>query len=312
MKNITFVIAVYNEEDSIPHLMEMYDSLWSKLNANVLFVNDGSNDNTLASLRSYAQKSTKIGYVNLSRNFGKEQAIAAGLSQVPDDQNVVIIDGDGQHTPEAVSKLIEHMEADPALDIVFGVRETREYQGFLDRTFSKGFYSVINLMLSHPLDNRLGDFFLAKSSILPALKMFRDSKLFWKGIYSWVGFNRAVVPVTIEDRREGKSKFSFFKKLALAIDGVVWLTKVPLYAISILGLVIASISFLFALWFVGQWFLTGVSVPGFYTLAVMQAFVAGVMMLSLGVIALYMAVIFENTSSKPGFLLSSENKKPKW
>ncbi len=293
-------------------MVGLYQGLWTKLDARVLFVNDGSKDNTLTVIQSYAEKLSYIGYINLSRNFGKEQAITAGLSAVPLNQNVVIMDGDGQHTPKAVGKLIDYMQANPEVDITFGVRESRQYQGVLDKAFSKWFYKGVNLMLPQPLDDQLGDFFFARSTILPALKMFKDSKLFWKGIYSWIGFNRAKIPITIDDRQEGKSKFSFFKKLNLAIDGVVWLTKFPLYLISILGLGLSSISFLFALWFIGQWLFTGVTVPGFYTIIVMQAFIGGILMLSLGVIALYLAVISENTSSKPGFLLSSDNKPPTW
>jgi len=286
--------------------------MWTELEAYVLFVNDGSKDDTLAVVQDYVKKVPNLGYVNLSRNFGKEQAIAAGLSVVPSNQNVIIMDGDGQHTPEAVSKLIAEMENDKTIDIAFGVRETRKYQGWLDRSLSKVFYKLVNMVLAQPLNDQLGDFFLARSTVLPTLKSFKDSKLFWKGIYSWIGFNRSIVPITIKDRQEGTSKFSFLKKFALAIDGVVSLTKFPLHLISILGVVISVSSFILGLWFIGKWMITGISVPGFYTIIVLQSFIGGIIMLSLGIIALYLAVIFENTSSKPGFLLSPSANLPKW
>lgn len=312
MKNITFLIAVYNEEDALPGLVEAYSDLWRKYDAGVLFVNDGSRDGTLTMVKSICDKNEKFGYLNLSRNYGKEQAIAAGLSAIPEGQNLILIDGDGQHTPDAVSKLITALDEDAEADMAFGVRETRAYQGALDRFFSVAFYKTVNKMMRHNIDNRLGDFFVARAEIVPVLKQFTDSKLFWKGVYSWVGFTRAIVPIEIKDRDAGTSKFSFFKKMALAIDGIVWLTKFPLHLISIIGLLISLASFLFAIFFVIQWVFLGVKVPGFYTIMTFQSLLGGMTLLSIGVMAQYLSVIFENTSSKPGFITSHRSKLPKW
>lgn len=308
----TFLIAAYNEEDALPSMVESFLPFWKESDARVLFVNDGSIDGTLEILRNLSKTHDFIGYLELSRNFGKEQAIAAGLSVLPDDRSLVIMDADGQHSLNDVKRLLEHLKANEHLDIVFGVRQSREYQNPIDRFFSNAFYKLTNSMVSTPLDGRLGDFFVASSNILPALKSFQDSRLFWKGVYSWIGFKRDVLPITIEDRAGGKSKFNLWKRVRLAIDGVIWLTKAPLFIFAMIGLLMAASSFFVAVYFLLQYLFVGIIVPGFYTIAVLQAFVGGMIMLSLGVISLYLSVIFENTSSRPAFIISPRSELPKW
>jgi len=310
--NLTFVIAVFNEQDALPELVRAYGELWEKTGASVLFVNDGSTDTTLLKLRDLASTHAHIGYIDLSRNFGKEQALAAGISAVPAGHNIIVMDGDGQHTPAATQALMDAMAPDTGADIVFGVREARDYQGFADRFMSKAFYKLTNSLLRAPLDARLGDFFMARAEVVDTLKSFAGTKLFWKGIYNYIGFNRLEVPIEIAKRESGASKFSFFKRLALAIDGIVWLSKTPLYIISILGLFISLFSFGFGTYIISKWLITGVAVPGFYTIIVLQAFGVGIIMLSLGVMALYLSVIFDNTSRKPGFILSPRSSLPQW
>ena len=313
MKTV-FLIAAYNEEAALPGMVESFLPFWRESDARVLFVDDGSSDGTLALLQGLAEAHPFIGYVSLSRNFGKEQAIAAGLSALPESEGraLVVMDADGQHTLADVRRLLARLEDDAELDLVFGVRETRDYQSVLDRAFSKGFYRLTNALASTPIDGRLGDFFVARPEILPALRGFTDRRLFWKGIYSWIGFRRDVVPITIADRAGGRSKFNFFRRLRLAIDGIVWMTKAPLYIFAVFGFLMSAISFIVALVFIVQFLFVGVKVPGFYTIIVLQAFIGGVIMMSLGVIALYLSVIFENTSSKPGFIISHRSDPPDW
>jgi len=308
----TYLIAAYNEQDALPSMIESFLTFWKETDARVLFVNDGSTDGTLKLLRNLSSKHDFIGFIELSRNFGKEQAIAAGLSVIPDNRGLIVMDADGQHSLTDVKRLIAHIKTNDDIDIVFGVRENRDYQSRLDRFFSKYFYKLTNSMVSTPLDSRLGDFFVATESILPALKGFKDRRLFWKGIYSWIGFNRDVLPITIEERVGGSSKFNLLRRLRLAVDGVIWLTKAPLFIFAIIGLLMAATSFFFGLFFLVQYLLIGVKVPGFYTIAVLQAFVGGMIMLSLGVISLYLSVIFENTSSRPGFIVSPRSELPDW
>ncbi len=310
--NLTFLISVYNEEDALPGLVENFSALWARTGAHVLFVNDGSTDTTLLKLEALARGNPRIGYIDLSRNFGKEQALAAGMSAIPSGQNVIVMDGDGQHTAKAAGALLAAADQSENTDIVFGVRKERLYQGFIDRTLSNAFYKVANSLLRSPLDPRLGDFFFARAHVVDTLKAFAGSKLFWKGVYSYIGYERAEVPIDIAEREAGQSKFSLFRRLGLAIDGIVWLSKTPLHIISFLGLLISALSFGFAAFIVVQWLLTGVAVPGFYTIIVLQSFGVGIIMLSLGIMALYLSVVFENTSQKPGFILSRRSRLPQW
>lgn len=308
----TFLIAAYNEADALPEMVRSFLPYWQETDARIVFVDDGSTDTTLDLLEALAAEHSFIGYVQLSRNFGKEQAIAAGLSQLTDDRALVVMDADGQHSLEDVKRMAAHLNSNADLDIVFGVRDNRDYQGKLDRGLSKLFYKLTNAMISTPLDSRLGDFFIARHTIIPALKGFKDRRLFWKGIYSWIGFKRDVLAITIEDRAGGHSKFNFMRRLRLGVDGIIWLTKAPLYFFAVFGLLMAATSFLVGLYFVIQYLFVGVTVPGFYTIAVLQAFVGGMIMLSLGVISLYLSVIFENTSSRPGYIVSPRSRLPKW
>ena len=310
--SLTFIIAVYNEEISLPGLVDAFEALWKKTGANVLFVNDGSTDGTLIALETLSQKFPRIGYIDLSRNFGKEQALAAGMSIVPPGHDVIVMDGDGQHTPQATQSLIAAIKADPAADIAFGIRAGRNYQSGFEKLFSKAFYKFTNMLLKRPLDDRLGDFFYARAGIVDTLKSFGDSKIFWKGVYNYIGYSRLEVPVDIAPRRAGKTKYPVFKRLSLAVDGIVWLSKAPLHIISILGVLISFLSFAFGFYIIAKWLLTGVAVPGFYTIIVLQAFGVGIVMLSLGVMALYLEVIFENTSKKPSFILTPRQNLPEW
>jgi len=136
---ITYVIAAYNEEDALPGMVEAFLPFGKETDARVLFVNDGSTDGTLKILRALSDDHAFMGFVELSRNFGKEQAIAAGLSVLPDDRALVIMDADGQHSLTDVKRLIDHIETHPTLDIVFGIRESRDYQNPIDRFFLKRF-----------------------------------------------------------------------------------------------------------------------------------------------------------------------------
>lgn len=167
------------------------------------------------------------------------------------------------------------------------------------------FCKMPNAIISTPLDDMLGDFFVTRSTIVPALKGFKDRRLFLKCIYSWIGFERDVLNITIEDHAVGQPKFNFLRRFRLGVEGIIWLTIAPLYFFDIFGLLMAATSFLFGLFFVLKFPIIGVTVPGFYTIAVLQTFVRGMIMLSLGVITLYLSVTYENTSSRPGFTISS-------
>jgi len=310
--SLTFIIAVYNEESALQGLVDSYGELWKETKASVLFVNDGSTDGTLILLETLARNYAHIGYIDLSRNFGKEQALAAGMSLVPEGHDVIVMDGDGQHTPTATQALIDAIKTDESADIVFGIRSGRSYQSIFEKLFATTFYKLINTILKRPLDDKLGDFFYARSDVVDTLKTFADSKLFWKGVYNYIGYNRLEIPIEIALRESGRSKYSFFKRVGLAIDGIVWLSKAPLHIISILGLLISFLSFSFGLYIIAKWLITGAAVPGFYTSIVLEVFGVGIIMLSLGILALYLEVIFENTSKKPSFILSPRRRLPNW
>jgi len=307
---LTFVIPVFNEGDNIPSLYNEYKDLWISYDAGVLFVNDGSADNTLEEIQLLNSQDERVGYISLSRNFGKEQSLAAGFSIVPDNHTIMVIDGDGQHTAEATEKLLQAYCSQNEYEIIFGVRDSRAYQSMIDRAFSKAFYKVLNSLSENEVNSRHGDFFVASPKVLYEFKKLKDSKLFWKGIYSWVGFKKADVAIDIADRVSGKSKFNFKAKLSLAFNSILWTSFVPLHLITYLGLTIFMFSALFGVYLVLEFLFKGVTTPGYYTLALIQTMLGGIILLSLGVIARYLALVIDNTSTKSPYIIDSNQVLP--
>ncbi len=309
---LCFVIPVLNEARALPGLVESLRPVLDERNARVLFVDDGSTDETIHVLRGLRDHDPRIGHIRLSRNFGKEQALSAGLKAVPDGHSVLVMDGDGQHTPEAVRTLLNEADAQPAAQLVFGVRRDRDYQSGLERGLSRLFYRMAAIGARQSMDPRTGDFFYARASAADVLRRFEGAHLVWKGVYGFVGLERRTVEIDIAPRGDGRSRIGMAARLGLAIRAMVWTSKAPLHLISLTGLLISAVAFLTGLYSIGEYFVTGVTAPGFYTLVVTQSLIGGMILLSLGVIAQYLAAILDNTSARPSVIVADETGMPEF
>ena len=212
---LSFVIPVYNEADNIDHLFDQFATLWSDADNELIFINDGSQDSTLEKLRLKKQSFPNLKIVNLSRNFGKDLALSAGLSLVAQGATTIAMDGDGQHSVEAVNKIIDTLERNADLDIVFGTRVDRAHKGPFTTLATKLLYRLLNMDSSRfKIREDVGDFFVARANATDAFRTYDSQRPFWKGFYGYAGFNRAYIDIDVKPRFGGKTKFGLRNQLS--------------------------------------------------------------------------------------------------
>ena len=227
-KLITVIIPAYNEEESLPNIIKRLEKLGQaikKYDFEFLFVNDGSKDKTLTVLQDYAAKDNRISYINLSRNFGKEIGVAAGLDYAQGDA-VVIMDADGQEPPELIPQMIEWWEK--GYDDVYARRKSRKGETWLKKFTSKMYYNVLQHLTKVPIQKDTGDFRLLDKRCVNALKKLRETQRNSKSMFSWIGYNKKEVLYDRDPRIAGKTKWNYKGLVDLAIDGITSFSTGPL------------------------------------------------------------------------------------
>ena len=303
MKIVTILIPAYNEEEVIGSLFDRLDGLANSIKNykfEFLFVNDGSRDNTLEIIKSQANKDSRVSYINLSRNFGKEIAMIAGIDHVRGDA-MVIIDADLQDPPELIPEMIKHWEE--GYDDVYARRSSREGETWLKKKTSEMYYKILQSSTNIPIQIDTGDFRLLDRRCIDALKQFRESQRNTKAMFSWIGYKKKEIFYNRDPRLAGTTKWNYQKLSNLAIDGITSFTTAPLRIATITGLLISAISFLYIIYLLVRP-LFGVSTGAGYssTLAVIL-FMGGVQMLFLGIIGEYIGRIFNETKNRPLYLI---------
>ena len=303
MKTITLLIPAYNEEEVIGSLFDRLDGLATSIKNykfEFLFVNDGSRDNTLEIIKSQAKKDSRVSYINLSRNFGKEIAMIAGIDHVRGDA-MVIIDADLQDPPELIPEMIKHWEE--GYDDVYARRSSREGETWLKKKTSEMYYKILQSSTNIPIQIDTGDFRLLDRRCIDALKQFRESQRNTKAMFSWIGYKKKEILYNRDPRLAGTTKWNYRKLSNLAIDGITSFTTAPLRIATITGLLISAISFLYIIYLLVRP-LFGVSTGAGYssTLAVIL-FMGGVQMLFLGIIGEYIGRIFNETKNRPLYFI---------
>ena len=303
MKKITLLIPAYNEEAVLDALFERLDGLASSVKDyefEFLFVNDGSRDKTLEMIKQQAAKDKRVSYVNLSRNFGKEIAMIAGIDHVKGDA-MVIIDADLQDPPELIPEMIKFWEE--GYDDVYARRRSRKGETWLKKNTSELYYKVLQSSTNITIQVDTGDFRLLDKRCVEALKQFRESQRNAKAIFSWIGYKKKEIFYDRDPRLAGTTKWNYRKLINLAIDGITTFTTAPLRIATIAGVIISAISFLYIVYLVVRP-LFGVSTGAGYssTLAVIL-FMGGVQMLFLGIIGEYIGRIFNETKNRPLYLI---------
>lgn len=299
MKSVTLLIPAYNEQEVLPHLYDRLNKLAGDNPAyqwEFLFVNDGSRDKTLDIIRRYAAKDPRVSYVNLSRNFGKEIAMAAGFDHAKSDC-LIIIDADLQDPPELIPEMLGYWEE--GYDDVFARRRSRAGESWLKKKTSQWYYKILQTTTRIPIQVDTGDFRLLDRRCVESLKQFRESERYTKGMYSWIGFNKKEILYDRDPRAAGETKWNYRKLLNLAIDGITSFTTAPLRIASVLGFIISAAAFVYIFYLLIRPLFGVPTGDGYSSIMATVLFLGGVQLLSLGVIGEYVARIFNETKVRP-------------
>ncbi len=302
---VTVVVAAYNEAQSLPLLhprvMAALDAL-EGVQGRVLYVDDGSRDATWPVMRALAADDPRVSVLRLSRNFGKEAALTAGLDHV-DTGAALILDADGQDPPELIGAFVREWQA--GYDNVHGTRVERDGEGWLKRATAHAFYRVIGRLSKTPIPADTGDFRLLSPRALAALRELRERHRFMKGLFGWVGFNQKAVPYHREARVAGSSSFGFWKLWNFALEGITSFTTAPLRVATYLGVLTALLAFSFAIYIVGKALLFGDPVAGWPTMMTVILFLGGVQLVALGLIGEYLGRLYEESKQRPLYLIDA-------
>lgn len=298
-KKISILIPAYNEEEALQHLYERLGKLAETVNNytfEFLFVNDGSRDKTLTIIKSFAKKDQRVTYVNLSRNFGKEIAMIAGLDHVAGDATV-IIDADLQDPPELIPKMIRYWE--DGYDDVYARRNSRAGETWFKKATSELFYRLLKKSTTVPIQQDTGDFRLLDRRCVDALKQFRESQRYTKGMFSWIGYKKKEILYDRDPRVAGETKWNYLKLVNLAIDGITSFTTAPLRIASVMGIIVSFAAFIYIIYLVIRTTMHGSDIAGYPSMMAVILFLGGVQLLSLGVIGEYIGRIFNETKQRP-------------
>lgn len=302
--DLSFVIPACNEVETITETLNRVSRKARRLvpHSEILVVDDGSTDGTLDVIQS-GHWDVPVRLLRLSRNFGKEQAIMAGLRHAA-GRAVVILDADLQEPLRYVDTMLEHYRA--GYEIVYAVRADRDDESWLKRRFTAAFYRFLNIGSEVPMPAGARDFRLMDRKVVDALCALPESNRFMKGLYAWVGFRSLAIPVELQPRGGGSSKFNFPRLLKLGLTGLTAFTDWPLRMWTGIGMMLASLSIFYGLFLAGRTMFLGHNVPGWSTLAVAIFFFSGIQLMSIGVLGEYLARVFSEVKGRPGYLIAED------
>ena len=310
MKLISILVPCYNEQESLPLLYRSLcslmedDRLKGKYDFEILLVNDGSSDSTLAVMRQLHKEDNRVSYIDLSRNFGKENAMMAGFDHVNGDA-CVIMDADLQHPPQVIFPMIEKWEE--GYEDVYARRNSRGKESWMRRRLSLTFYKILNKMSKVEMLQNVGDFRLLDRRCVEALRSLRETERYTKGLFCWIGYRKAEILFDSADRVAGQSSWSMWKLFGFAVDGIVSFTTVPLQLATWLGMFISAAAFFYMNFVLVKALLYGDPVAGFPTLLSVILFLNGVLLLCVGILGEYVARIYTETKRRPGYIVREKN-----
>ena len=298
-KLITIIIPAYNEEKVLPLLFKRLDNL-AKNNEGYdfefLFINDGSKDRTIDLIRQKSDKDTRVSYIDLSRNFGKERAMLAGFDYAKGDA-MVIIDADLQDPPELIPKMIKLWES--GYDDVYAKRKSREGETWLKKSTSRWFYSILEKLSAVEIQRDTGDFRLLDRRAVEALKTLRESNRYTKGMFSWIGFKKKEIFYDRDPRAAGETKWNYPKLINLAIEGITSFTTAPLRFSTYMGFIISIFAFLWSAYLIIRKLFFSVDMTGYTSIMAAILLLGGVQLIAVGIIGEYFCRIFNETKDRP-------------
>ncbi len=312
-RGLSIVVPLYNEAAGLPVLHQRLGDIAKTLRqryglaSEVIYVDDGSADTTLAIARGLAADGLDVQVVALSRNFGKEAALMAGLDHARRGA-VLFMDGDGQHPPDLVEKLVGHW-IDGGYDVVYTAKAHRDNEPLLRRLAVQGFYALINWGARQKIPEDAGDFRLLSPRAVAALRQLPERNRFFKGLASWIGFRQIRVDYEPAARAHGVTTFSPGRLVGLSIEGLTSFSVAPLRVASLLGVLLASIAFLFGLSILWETWMNGKSVPGYPSLVVGLMTIGGVQLIMIGIVGEYIGKILSELKARPIYFVAEHSEK---
>ena len=299
---LSFVIPAHNEEENIAETIRRVHHEAGKLvpSHEIIVVDDGSSDQTFETAKQ-AGRLMPLRVLRLSRNFGKEQAIMAGL-EASTGAAVVVLDADLQEPLHYVADMLRHRQ--DGFEVVYAVRAHRHDEPRLKRLFTRVFYRLLNLGTEADIPADARDFRLMDRRVVDALCALPERNRFMKGLYGWVGFRSKAIAVELDQRAGGTSKFGFRGLLKLGLTGLTSFTNWPLRVWTVVGMAIATLSILYGVWIALRTLIYGVDVPGWSTLVVAIFLLGGIQLISIGVLGEYLARVFTEVKGRPGFIVA--------
>lgn len=310
MDKITIIVPCYNEEEVIgmfyPAVQEYAEKI-PDCEFNYIFVNDGSRDSTLEKLREISAQHDNVTYISLSRNFGKESAMMAGIDYADGDA-VIIMDADLQHPPERIAEMVKWWRE--GYDDVCAKRVDRAGETWLKRTCANIFYAIMKkFSTSYEMQRDVGDFRLLDRRCIEALKLMRENQRFTKGLFTWVGYHKKEIPFEVQPRAAGTTTWNYFALFNLAMKGMTSFTTAPLRLMTLLGITVSTAAMLYMIFVLAMAVVYGDPVAGYPTLMTVLLFLGGTQLLALGIIGEYLGQIFHETKHRPIYLVDEMNGK---
>jgi len=301
-KKITVIVPAYNEEDVIGECYRRVIDVFkdNQYELELIFVNDGSSDNTFTLLNELSTKDERVTAIDLSRNFGKEIAMSAGIDFATGDA-AVIIDADLQDPPELIADFIKYWE--DGYDNVYGKRISREGESWLKKITANMFYKVLGNLSDTQIPVNTGDFRLISRQAIDALKELREQHRFMKGLFSWVGFNVKEVEYNRAPRFAGDTKWNYWSLWNFALEGITSFSIAPLKIATYVGGFISSLSFIYAIYIIIKTFIYGADVPGYASQMVITLMLGGMNLAAIGIIGEYLGRMFNETKNRPLYLI---------
>lgn len=306
---LSVVVPAYNEAETLPELHRRLTSVLDTVGAicEVIYINDGSRDKTIAVMHALRTQDPRVTVIDLSRNFGKEIALTAGLDHARGDA-VIVIDADLQDPPELIPQLIDEWKN--GFDVVYAKRIARDGETALKKFTAAAFYRVIRAISRTQIPADTGDFRLLSRRAVDALKQIRERHRFMKGLFAWIGYPQKAVEYKRDPRHAGTTTFNYWKLWNFAIEGITSFTTGPLKFATYAGVVVAFVSFVYALVIVYETLVHGNPVPGYPSLMVAVLFLGGVQLLCIGIMGEYLGRLFNESKNRPLYLVNEYSPAP--
>ncbi|MEA5508265.1 glycosyltransferase family 2 protein [Crocosphaera sp. UHCC 0190] len=299
---ISIILPCYNEEEGIDLLFERLLGVLDTLNVTyeVVCVDDGSKDQTLQRLIDYHHRYPAIKVVSLSRNFGKDIALTAGLENAQ-GQAMIPLDADLQDPPELIEQMIAKWRE--GYDVVYAKRRSRQGESFIKQLTANAFYRIISRISSVPIPRDTGDFRLLDRRVVDALKRMPERTRFMKGLFAWVGFKQTYITFDRPNRHQGTTKWNYWKLWNFALDGITSFSLIPLKVWTYLGGIISLLAFFYGSFLIMRTLILGIDVPGYASLMVTMLFIGGIQLITLGILGEYLGRIYEEVKQRPLYLI---------